>query len=97
MMGQIEKILAKQKQLDAQRRAVKKSLRHARKIEQEAREKILGRVIGHYLDRYPKKELSVWVKSLLETALTKPQERKLFDLPAKLKDVSVAAQQTVNG
>jgi len=96
-MGQIEKILAKQKKLDEERRAVNKSLREAKKKEQGRREEILGRVLHHYLGQYPKKDLSVWVRSLLDTALTKTQERTLFDLPGKLKEVSAASQQTVNG
>ena len=83
--------------LDAQRRGVQKLLRDARKKEQGKREEILGRVLHHYLDQYPKKDLSVWVRSLLDTALTKPNERKMFDLPAKLKDVSAASQQIANG
>jgi len=96
-MGQIEKILARQKKLDAERRAVNKSLREAKKKEQGRREEILGKVLRQYLDRYPKKDMSVWVRSLLDTALTKPQERTLFDLPGKVKEVSAASQQTVNG
>ena len=96
-MGQIEKIVARQHRLDHARRENRKKLREAKQRERDKRDEIVGRVVGQYLDRYPTRDLSVWVTSLLDTALVHDYQRTLFTLPARPDNNLVAVQQFENG